>query len=76
MDTDFGGGVGELEWGIGVGMEWAGSLGGDCGLSVGGGKYVHTHTYVPTTTRAHQQIIAGVIGCLALPYAIRSGFGE
>ena len=39
MDTDFGGGVGEVEWGIGVGVEWgwsgAGSLGGDCELSVG-----------------------------------------
>ena len=22
MDTDFGGGVGKVEWGIGVGMEW------------------------------------------------------
>ena len=35
METDFGGGVDEVEWGIGVGWSGAGSLGGDCELSVG-----------------------------------------
>ena len=35
MDTDFGGGVGEVEWGSEWGWSGAGSLGGDCELSVG-----------------------------------------
>ena len=34
MDTDFGGGVGEVEWGSEWGWSGAGRLGGDCELSV------------------------------------------
>ena len=36
MDTDFGGGVGEVEWGSEWGWSGAGSLGGDCELSGSG----------------------------------------